>query len=253
MTNLAGVEHIKTLGFPTTKKFGLYLPENVYGIDLDELYRDAPSGATIYVNYRGIKIDHGPNGIRPIKIKTSNGVPREKFFETFEEMRQNCKLPLYDQIFGVCQTICQLDAIISGICVKDDQDGFGRLTAEATFGMRKGDFDPHLSIGDQIVGDRRIAHNRQFNVAPVEKIPSQHQHLYSHKDLAIYHMLDVMRTTMRNFGEGITGIEFMVDLRKSEIFFVDFYHSRHPNPDTQAGKPSVYHTAEEKIEADKAA
>jgi len=222
MTNVAGVEYLKELRFPTTRRFQLLLPEQVPSINLTELYSDALAGTTIYVNYRDIKPDHGPNGKRKLKMKTTHGIPYEKFFEEFEKIRHNCSLPLYDQIFGVCQTI-PLDSLISGICVKDSQEGFGRLSAEATFGMRKGDFKPHLAINDEIVGGRWTAQNRQLIVAPPDELPPEQRHLYKYKDYALDLMLGIMRRTFKDFGDGITGIEFMYDFKRQNMYFVDFY------------------------------
>ncbi len=224
MTNVAGVDYVKGLGFPTARRFRILNPAQVPSIDLEELYGDALSGATIYVNYRTITPEHGPNGNRPLKMKTNHGIPREEFFEKFEEVRHGCMLSLDDQIFGICQTI-PLDSLMSGICVKDYQDGFGHLTAEATFGMRAGDFTPHLTIADDISGGRRIAHNRQLDVAPLEEIPQQQRHLYEHKDLALELMLGVMDKAWKSFGQRLAVTEFMYDFKRQSMYFVDFYCS----------------------------
>ena len=224
MTNVAGVEYLRGLGYPTARRFRLLKPEQVPSIDLDELYSEALAGATIYVNYRDIKPEHGPNGNRPLKMKTSHGIIRERFFEKFEEIRHGCMLPLDDQIFGICQTI-PLDSLMSGICVKDECAGMGRLTAEATFGMRAGDFKPHLAIEDEICGGRRLAHNRLLTIVPPEDVPAEPRHLYAHSDWALDRMLSVMHTVFKDFGSGLTGIEFMYDFKRKNMYFVDFYRS----------------------------
>ena len=142
-------------------------------------------------------------------------------------------LPLGDQIFGVAQTI-PIEDVISGICIKDYQEGcgegYGRLSAEATFGMRHGDFDPHIAIREQIVAGRRFAQNRTFFVKPEKEIPPQHQHLYVHKDWAVARMFEVMDRMYKDFFDGIIGAEFMFELKTKEVFYVDFYHFTSPLP-----------------------
>lgn len=224
MTNVAGVAYLNGLDYPTARKFRLLRPEQVPAINLDELYSDALAGATIYVNYRDIKPEHFPNGNRPLKMKTSHCIPRDKFFEKFDEVRHGCRLPLDDQIFGICQTV-PIDSLMSGICVKDECESMGHLTAEATFGMRAGDFKPHLAIADEISGGRRIAHNRLTTVVPPEEVPAEQRHLYAHNEWALDRMLSVMHTVFKDFGSGLTGIEFLYDFKRENMYFVDFYRT----------------------------
>ena len=219
MTNIAGMAYLKQAGYNTTRKFTPFLPDEVHLLDLDEIYRDAPAGASIYVNPRDIQISHGPNGLERVKMKTSHCVPRNKFYEKFELVKKECGLDR--MLFAAGQTI-PLDAIISGICVKDANDGVGRLGAEATFGMRAGDFEPHISISEKILGFR-MPSSQILKIKPKEQIPSPQQHLYKHTEYVIRNMLNVMKTAYEDFGSGITGIEFMLDLNSNTLFFIDFY------------------------------
>lgn len=224
MTNIAGLCYLKECDYNVTRKFTPFLPEDVHKLDLDYIYCGAPAGASIYVNPRDVTVSHGPNGRERVKMKTSHCVPRNKFYEKFELMMKQCNLD--SKLFAAGQTI-PLDAIISGICVKDMQEGVGRLTAEATFGMRAGDFDPHISIEEKILGFR-MPSSQILKVKPREQIPSPQQHLYKNAEYVIWKMLNVMQTTYKDFGEGITCVEFILDLNADTLFFVDFYQFTSP-------------------------
>jgi hypothetical protein len=91
--------------------------------------------------------------------------------------------------------------------------------------MRKGDFKPHLSIEDEISGGRRIAHSRLLTVVPPEDVPAEQHHLYVHAEWAVNRMLSVMHTVFKDFNSGLTGIEFMYDFKRKNMYFVDFYRT----------------------------
>ncbi len=223
--NIAGVRYLKGCGYKIADNLVLFKPEEITKLDLDHLYEGNRVGASIYVNPTDVQISHGPNGLRPVKMKTTHGIPRARFLETFEKMRQTCGLPAELQLFGANHTIPPATTI-AGICIKDDQEGFGHLTAESMFGPRPGDFNPEISISEKIAGGRRIPHTREYFAA--ETVREQYACLLQHKDWAFEQMLRVMRTIEKDFGPGLTGLEFILETERMECIFVDHYRYTAP-------------------------
>lgn len=211
--NTEGRELLRPFGFPVPFKERMTDYDGAPRVNLDELYEGSRCGVSIQIGSSEVKLDCGPNWTR--YLQGTHNILRERFLEEFERVSENALrvgLAKRNQRFAICHSVPP-EYTISAICARvEEESGLGYLACEAIRGVRKGDFNPEVSIHDDVAGGRRMMQNRKMQYQG--EIP----------DWALWWMFRMMKE-VNDFGEGIVGLEFVLDTQLKTAICHDFYWS----------------------------